>query len=808
MTAGDRAQERVETSVGTLPIPMTRLLGRDGAVAELSSLVWGTRVLTMCGPGGIGKTRLALALADAVREDFVGGAWWVDLSSTFEAGLVAQVVANTLRPDAGVGDPWPAMLQSLSESTLLVLDNCEQVAGASAELVARLLERAPGVRVLATSRQPLHVPGERVWRVAGLDQGAVELFLDRARDASSAFSDDAPGTREAVERICRLLDGMPLAIELAAARVSVLGVRQIADRLQRSTGVLGQGSSVAPERHQTLRGALDWSHRLLTDAECRLFRRLAPFRGGFSLTAAETVCADETLPGDEILELLSRLVDQSLVHVEHDALEPRYRLLVSVRRYATEKLDERPEEAAAVRGRHAVFFHTLAGRARDAATGPEHLRWLQILELERDNLSQALGWQLQFAPAQAAPLASSLWPFWYQRGYYREARGWFEQILAGAPEMLEAERAELLMRLGEVAFLQCDYAVAVDHLERALALIDERDDPRTVAAALQRLGSIAREQARYGSSRELHRRSLALWERLGDEGGVAASNNYLGFVEWLAGAPAAGTALCEAALVAFERRGDVAQAASTLVNLGACGLYGGELDAAGECLERALALSRRIGFEEGIAWSLHELAVLGRRRRRSVADNLAQLREALAIHLRLGDRWRAASVLEEIAAAVLARSDPKLAVELLGAVDAHRRRLGTPIPPAEQSDRDATAARLRGRLGGATFTAAWTDGALVDLDAVIPRVLEVMTASGDDAEAPAGRSLVPTLTGRELDVLRLVSEGHTNAEIASALYISPSTAGVHVSNILRKLGAKRRVDAAGIAHQLGLLTAA
>jgi predicted ATPase/DNA-binding CsgD family transcriptional regulator len=808
MAEGNAEREHAESVVGVLPTRITRLLGREEAVAELSSLIWGARALSLCGPGGIGKTRLALALAEAVREDFVGGAWWVDLSSTLDPASVARVVAGTLLPDAGFGDPWPALTQALSDSTLLVLDNCEQVVGACAELVARLLERAPGVRVVATSRQPLHVPGERVWRVAGLDECAVDLFVDRAREASSVFAASAPGTREAVDRICRLLDGMPLAIELAAARVSVLGVQQIAERLERSSGVLGHGPSVAPERHQTLRAALDWSYRLLTEPERQLFRRLAPFPGGFSLMAAETICADQTLSGDEILELLSRLVDQSLIDVEHELLEPRYRLLASVRHYATEKLDANAEEALAIRRRHAAYFHALALAERPGGTGPDHLRRLQILELERDNLSQALSWHVEHAPASAVTLALSLWPFWYQRGFYSEARRWFEQIHAAADEIPAADRAEFLMRLGEVAFLQCDYAVAAEHLERVLTLIDENDDPRTTAAALQRLGSIAREQGRYAQARELHRRSLRLWEALGDATGVAASHNYLGFVEWLAGEPAAGRELCEIALVAFEQLGEVAQTASTLINLGACRLYGGEFELAGESLERALALSRRIGFEEGIAWALHELAILGRRRRRSVIDNLVQLREALAIHLRLGDRWRAASVLEEIAAAGLARTDQKLAVELLAAVDAHRHRLGTPVPPAEAADRDATVTRLRSRLGPPVFAAAWADGTLEELDAIIPRVLGVLAVPESEDDAAPGHSLIPTLTGRELDVLRLVSDGHTNAEIAAALYISPSTAGVHVSNILRKLGAKRRIDAAGIAHQLGLLTVA
>ncbi|HUJ35757.1 MAG TPA: AAA family ATPase, partial [Solirubrobacteraceae bacterium] len=351
-----------EGAFGNLPVQLTRLVGRDTALSELRSLVWRTRVLTLCGPGGAGKTRLATALADAVRPDFVGGAWWVDLSSTFDSHLVAQVVAATVLQRELTSDPAPvAIAHRFPESTLLALDNCEQVVDGCAEFVVALLERSQSLRVIATSRQPLGVPGEQVWRVSGLaitdpdvtddaeaaeddaDDGAVSLFIERAAEASSRFDPDAPGVRDSVRRICRWLDGMPLPIELAAARVPVLSVAQIAERLERDPSVLRQTSRAAPERHRTLEATLEWSHRMLEPGEQRLFRRLGAFRGTFSLAASEFVCAGYQLDAADVLDLLAVLIDRSLVQVVDDPDEPRYRLLATVRQYAAVKLWDTPE---------------------------------------------------------------------------------------------------------------------------------------------------------------------------------------------------------------------------------------------------------------------------------------------------------------------------------------------------------------------------------------------------------------------------------------------------------------------------------
>ena len=814
-----------EGALGNLPVMLTRLVGRDAALGELRSLVWRTRVLSLCGPGGAGKTRLAIAVADAMRPDFIGGAWWVDLSATFEPHLVPQVVASTVLESELTSDPAPAALaHRFPESTLLLLDNCEQVVDGCAELIVALLERSQSLRVIATSRQPLGVPGEQVWRVGGLavtdadpadgdaadhvdedesDDGAVSLFIERAAEASSRFDPDAPGVRDAIRRICRYLDGMPLPIELAAARVPVLSVSQIAERLERDASVLRHPSRTAPERHRTLDATLEWSHRMLEPEEQRLFRRLGAFRGTFSLTAAEFVCGGYLLDAADVLDLLAVLIDRSLVQVVEDPEEPRYRLLSTVRQYAAAKLWD-TSEAPTVTWRHTEFYTSMAAEAQAGLAGSEQPWWLQRFAVDRDNLIAALQWLGEESIEDCARLASLMWPFWYRRGFYREARMWFEQILLQADAISAERRADILVKVGQVAFLQCEYDEASRHLHAALKLVDERGDRHAAAAALQRLGSIAREQARYDEARQLHERSLAILRELGDGEGVAAAQDYLGFVAWLRGDSDIAEELCTAALAEFQRTGDLQATATALVNLGACALYRNALPIARQRLDKALTIARELGFQEGIAWSLHELSIVARRARRPAGETAPMLREAMLIHRQLGDRWRLASVLEEIAGAVLARTDPRLAIEVMAAAEAVRERLGTPIPPVEAVDRDVIVDQLLRKLNVSTFAAAWADGRSRELDATIDVVVEAIEMS-ESSEA-GGESLeAPVLTPRELAVLELLASGHTNREIAAALFISASTAGVHVSNILRKLDAKRRVDAAGIAHKMGLL---
>ena len=473
VTSADNSEQTLGSDVtaGNLPSPLTRIVGRERALRELSGLLWGTRLLTLSGPGGVGKTRLAVALAEAVRADLVDGAWWVDLSATVDPRSVAQVVAAAVLPGERASEtPLVAVARMFTSSSLLVLDNCEQVVGGCAQVVIELLRRTQSLRVIATSREPLGVPGEQVWRVSGLrvDQptgpgenpgAAVELFLQRARESGSLFDPGDAGVLQAVRRICRSLDGMPLSIELAAARVPVLGVAEIAERLEHGIGFLSHAGRVVPDRHRTLRDTLEWSHRMLEPPQQQLFRQLGVFKGSFSLGAAEAIGADEAEDANQVLDLLSDLVNRSMVQLVEDRAAPRYRLLETVRHYALEKLAE-SGESRATRQRQAAYFYQLARDANPvAAPADQQVRVLEELELEHDNLLEALHWLLATSARDAAQLSSLLWPFWYQRGYYGEARDAFEQTLSSGQDMPATARAEALRGAGEVAFFQCDYAV-------------------------------------------------------------------------------------------------------------------------------------------------------------------------------------------------------------------------------------------------------------------------------------------------------------------------------------------------------------
>ena len=507
-TEGDRDGDEVSgaaPSAGNLPSALTRLVGRDETLDELAVRLEQTRLLTLCGPGGSGKSRLGLALAERRRNASGGGAWWVELATVSDAALVAQIVATALHPGEVAGAPSVDVIaRSLGgPDTILVLDNCEHVIDASAELVSGVLAACPDLRVITTSRQPFELPGEHVWRVEGLGlppalrlgtradlaeavkAPAVQLFAERAVAVAPAFS-LGEANIEAVVRICWQLDGMPLALELAAARTAVLHPSDIADRIDRGSSVLRQSNRAVPERQRTLTAALDWSYHALTPAEQTLLRRLSAFAGSFSLPAVEEVCDQAPLETDDVLDLVASLVTQSLVQVVERDDGTRYRLLEIVRQYAAERLQE-SGEAGVVRDRHHDFFLRLAQRAQGGLAG-EQAQSIAELELEHDNLHAALAWRLPRDPAEGGRLIGLLWPFWYLRGYYQEARLWLEQALALAETMAPDVRVEVLTGGGVLAFLQCEYELAAERLEAALALRRELGDRRGIALVTQRLG--------------------------------------------------------------------------------------------------------------------------------------------------------------------------------------------------------------------------------------------------------------------------------------------------------------------------------
>ena len=824
----DDRPRREASGAGThnLPAQRTSFVGREREMVDVKRALSMTRLLTLTGTGGTGKTRLALEVARDLIGSYLDGVWLVELASLSEPGLVAQEAANVLGVQERPGDPLTdTLVEALAaKEMLLVLDNCEHVVEAAARLVDKLLVVCPRLRVLATSRETLDVSGEVVWAVPPLSlpgdttngglttetlgrYEAVRLFLDRARLRSPDFG----LTREnagAVARVCRKLEGIQLAIELATARMGALAVEQVAQRLEVSLDVLKGTSRSAAPRQRTLRATLDWSHDLLSEDERTLFRRLSVFTGGWVLEAAEAVGAGSGIeeglvanPGrasnPPVLDLLSGLVDKSLVVAEADgdgAL--RYRLLETVRQYATEKLGSGAEEEA-VRQRHAMFFLALAERAEPELGGTEQVAWLDRLESELSNLRVALGWFKESARGMnLLRMAGSLWRFCYLRGHYEEGRRWLEGALVGGDNTPSPARAKAYLGAGAMTFRRCEYERGREQLEEAVATYRMLEDDQGIASASHMLGSIAGERGDYARSEALHEESLVLRRRFGDEAGEAQALNYLAYVAWLQEKHERAKELGEETLSRFRRLGDNEIIAWALINLGSSALYAGDHPRARALLGESLALSREVGFKEGVPWSLNQLGVLAYREGdHRWAQEL--LRESLEGHQDLGDRWRAASVLEVLAEVMCAQGRPEPAACLFGAAAAVREAITVPVPLCERADHEEGISATRAELGEAAWEAAFAEGKAMTFEEVVEYALSM--EEPDPSTRPIPRvpptdEPVSSLTRREREVATLVARGLTNRQISTELSISERTASNHVAKVLKKLGLASRVQ--------------
>lgn len=723
------------------PTAADELVGRDTEVAEAAQLLDGTcRLLTLTGTGGVGKTRLAMAIAAAVAEPGRAGICWVALAP-LSAGspVVAVGSALGLRSAAtpyGADEITDEIAdQVAARELLLVLDNCEHVLDEVAKLCVVLLARCPRLRILTTSRELLRIPGESVLPVPPLpvpasdepreiaNSPAVQLLLVRAAARGHPVPEDHLA---GAARVVRRLQGIPLAIELAATRTNVLTVPQLADELERSFRVLGEGARTAAERHQTLHGAIEWSHQLLTVEEQRLFDALAVFAGGWTLPAAEAVYGDS---GVDVLALTGRLVDKSLVVVRQDRPQARYELLAVIREYGLARLAASGRQAETER-RHAEFYLALAERAEPALHGEGQAAWLDRLDEELDNLRTAIQWTgRQPDPNAELRLAGALWNFCYLRGHYAEGRHWLEQALGRDHSVPTPVRAKALLGAGMLAFLQCEYDLGATRIEAARELYRELGDQAGAALALQRLGAIARERAQYYTAKRLHLESLELFVRLGDRTGTAWARNHLGFVCWLRGDLAEAAEQCARALAEFRAIEDGEGIVWGLINLGAVAYYRAELEQAELQLREALALSDRLGYREGVAWSKNLLGLV--ELKRGETDHATRLlRASFAVHHELGDRWRIASVIEALAAAAWRQDRGEYAAYLLAAATVLRETIGAPIPACELPDRDRVLAAVRTALDRTAFAAAWAAGRTAPLATLL------QGPSGDQAAPP------------------------------------------------------------------------
>jgi predicted ATPase len=677
-----------------------------------------------------------MAVADAARDRFDAGVCWVSLAASLDGPTVVETVATAvgLRLPADVGGD--GRLDLLADHIggyhlLLVLDNCEHVVESCAWLCADLLGRCPELAILTTSRELLRVPGEIVWNVPPLtvpatnadatdirEADAVRMFVARA--AAHGFH-PPDNLLVDVSRVCQRVQGIPLAIELAAARVNVLTIQQIIDELTTSTRILTGGRRTAPKRQQTLEATIDWSYTLLDSDEKRFFEAVSVFSGGWTLDAASWCwCSDRT---DEchaqVVDLTSRLIDKSLVRIDRDGPEARYTMFRIIHQYASHRLDDgggRPE----VEQRHLKYVLDLAERCEIDLDGPNQTITLNRLDDELDNIRAALGRAIGHGLIdQAVTLAGALWRYFYLRGRYAEGRDWLEATLrSDKGDAPSPRRARALRGAGYLAFLQCDYDTATSHLQAALAMFRHTNDPIGTALTLRHLGSIWRERADYDRAHQLYQESLQLSSTYSDLPGVAWSRHHLGFVCWLRNDLREAVRHATVALEEFHDIGDSEGIAWSQINLGVVALYSDDLNEAHELLQQSLARSQRLGYREGIAWSLNLLGVVSWRQGR-LERAIHLLDESLAEYQELGDRWRTASVLEALAAVAWQHHDARYAAFLLGTAAGIRDSLGTPVPPCELHDRNDTKQAIQDHLGDDAFQRAWTAGLEAPLHAVL-----------------------------------------------------------------------------------------
>jgi non-specific serine/threonine protein kinase len=756
------------------------MIGREREAAEVADLLLqpGTPLVTITGPGGVGKSRLALRVADSLANSFRDGVWFVALAPVHDPVLVLPTIAQALGVrETGAGLAVEQLAERLRDADiLLILDNFEQVADAAFGL-SQLLAACPGVRLLVTSRVVLRLSAETVYhldplsvphattrlRAADLaDSDAVRLFSDRAQASNRSFALDDDNAA-VIADICRRLDGLPLAIELAAARSKMLSPRALHARLSRRLTLLTGGPVDQPARQRTMHAAVDWSVELLSPFEQRALRQLGVIAGDITLSAAESIV--DAAVQDDVLDALGSLVDQSLLQALPSAQdEPRFRMLQTIHEFAAEMLAETGETDSVAR-RHADYFLAFVEEAAPHFIGPDQVSWLNEVESSHDDLRDAFAWYLGHdKPMHALRLAVALWRFGYTRGHLTEARERLQKALASNPEPTLV-RVEALNAEGLLASMQGDAAIAADHHREARRLSESLGDRRGIAVAENGLGDAAAFEGDRDAARQHFETALRLFRELGEKRGIAGALTNLGNLYW------------------DER----------------------ELTTSVALHEEALEHYRAIDDLRGIGWSnmnLGSLAVdLG-----DLPLGVRHLRDAMSIYRKLGDRSGVFVTLEGFAEVAEIRGHDELAAMLYAAGKVIRDEIGAPVPASDRTRYDGVIEGLRGRLGD-TFAPAWEAGELMSLDDAVSAAVDAgMTpAAPTQVVHPGPAARGAGLTRREIEVLELVARGKTNNEIADRLSISVRTVSTHVSNMLGKLDLPNRSAMAAYAHNAGLV---
>ena len=691
-------------AASNIPVPLTSFIGREQELKEIERLLSHSRLLTLTGPGGVGKTRLAIQTAQDATRVFKEGVFWVALVGLSDEHLIPQAIAASLNvsqvSDESLFETLKTYLKP--KQALLVFDNCEHLIRACAQVAEGLLVACPKLKILATSMEALGLFNEITWQVPSLPlpgtqrtlspkelQGfaSIELFSDRAQGAKSGFALDERNAA-AVAQICRRLDGIPLAIELAAARIKVLSVDEIAARLDDRFSLLTAGSRTAIPRHQTLRAAIDWSHDLLTEPERTLFRRLAVFVGGFTLDAAEAV-SSEGMKRSDVLDILGRLVDKSLVVVDHASGpgETRYRLLETIRQYALEKLAG-SGEARQTRDRHLEFFVRLAREAELNMFGRESPRWYERLDLELDNIRTAIDWATNSGKADVAlDVAGSLVYFWFAHGL--SGSEWHDRVqqALARPEGTEPTlaRAKALNGLGFMYWADLYPTDRRPELEEALGIGRELGDARTIATSLRNLGLLANVQGNSAEARSFLEQSLEIWREMGSSGQTGST--------W------------------------------TLIFLGDVALSHSDPEWARSLYEETVAILRELGDLNFLAYSIRRLAQLYWHEGH-YEEATRQLRESLHLNRAIFDPRGIIACLAGFAAVEVARGQYPLAAQLMGAVETQLASLGIRLLYMDKMEYDRNLAVLQANMDPRTLQKFWGKGNGMFLEEAIVFALE------------------------------------------------------------------------------------
>ncbi|MBA2753996.1 MAG: tetratricopeptide repeat protein [Chloroflexia bacterium] len=791
----------------SLPVPPTTLVGREREVTEISALLTtdDVRLVTLVGPGGVGKTRLALRVAGGLVDAFREGVVFIGLAHLRDADLVVPTIARALDIRESGGEPLDELLiaRLAGRRVLMVLDNLEQVIGV-APCLALLLARCPQTKILATSRETLHLsseqrypvpsmslvspdttpadtnPGARFASGAVAGSEAVSLFVQRARAVLPGFALDE-ASADMVAEICRRVDCLPLGIELAAARLRHLSLASLLHHLDGRLPVLRGGPLDVPDRHRTMHDAIAWSYNLLSPGERAVFRRLAAFSGGFTLGAAAAVAlldahlrdaavtgtdplAPEVISGEPVLDRIASLLDKSLIQIDAAEESTRYGMLETVRAFGLAELDA-VGEGDLTRRRLTAWCLALAERSGDGDSGPGQRHWLDRIDRDYANVRAALEWSAEQRDATTLlRLAIALCPFWEEQCHFAEGRYWLEMAAARSDDRSAAERLAITFGIGTMCWLQGEFDLATDWHGRALSFAREAGDRGAEAFALNNLGVQALEAGDFTIAVARCEESLAVARDAGDEAMALQALHNLGHLAWLRGEATRARNVLDDALVLARKLGDTRIIASTLTALGHATINLGDPRSAATLFLESLEIGRHRGNQSTVIDAMEGLARLG-----------------------------------------AATGPPSAATKVFGAASALRELTHVALSPNELAYLEPSLTALRRALGPDGFATAWERGRTLSTDEAIGEALAL--AALTTTRPTAGAEQLPSrhgLTAREVEILRLLAAGLGNAEIGERLFISPSTVARHVANIFTKLDVDSRGKAAAYAHRHGL----